>query len=109
MQIEISGKLLRLIRALAEAQGRDEGEVLEEAVLRYLRELGTESELGIGREIGELYVVGRTEERPRSQFLSLITRMSSRFDLDEDEAMRIAVGEQHAFRRERRSEGTDDS
>ncbi len=35
-------------------------------------------------------------------FLALLDRMSSRFDLDEDEAMRLAVEEQHAFRRGRR-------
>ena len=107
MQVEISGRLLQLIRTLAEAQGRGEDEVLEEAVLRYLRELGIEDEPGVGRELGEI-CVGRTGERPRDQFLSLITRMSSRFDLDEDEAMRIAVEEQRAFRRERNQE-TDDS
>ncbi len=40
--------------------------------------------------------------RPRDGFLALIDRMSSRFDLDDpDEAMRIAVEEQHAFRRKR--------
>ena len=107
MQVEISGRLLRLIRTLAEAQGRGEDEGLEEAVLRYVRGLGIEDEPGVGRELGEIYV-GRTGERPRDQFLSLITRMSSRFDLDEDEAMRIAVEEQRAFRRER-NQGTDDS
>ena len=107
MQVEISGRLLRLIRALAEAQGRSEDEVLEEAVLRYLREMGIEGEPGVGRELGEIYV-GSPSDRPQDPFLSLITRMSSRFDLDEDEAMRIAVEEQRAFRRER-SQGTDDS
>ncbi len=108
MQVEISGRLLRLIRALAEAQGRGEDEVLEEAVLRYLRELGIEHEPGIGREIGEIYVGRPDERRPDDQFLSLIARMSSRFDLDEDEAMRVAVEEQRAFRRER-NRGTADS
>ncbi len=103
MRVEISGRLLRLVRAVAEAQGRGEDEVLEEAVLRYLRELGIEGEPSIGREIGEIHV-GSPGELPEGQFLALIARMSSRFDLDEDEAMRIAVEEQRAFRRGRRTE-----
>jgi hypothetical protein len=112
VQVEISGRLLRLIRTLAEAQGRGEDEILEEAVMRYLRELGIrgldiEDKPGVDRGLGDIYV-GRTGERSHAPFLSLITRMSSRFDLGEDEAMRIAVEEQQAFRRER-NQGTDDS
>ena len=77
-------------------------------MLRYLRELGIEHEPGIGREIGEISVGRSDEALPHDQFLSLIARMSSRFDLDEDEAMRVAVEEQRAFRRER-NRGTTDS
>jgi hypothetical protein len=77
---EISTELLEELRRWAEVQGRSEGEVLEEAVRRYLRG---------PRPAGD-------------QFLALLDRMSSRFGIDDpDEAMRIAVEEQHAVRRER--------
>jgi hypothetical protein len=99
LQVEISARLLRVIRDLAEAQGRGESEVLEEAVVRYLQELGVEAEPDIGRPIGEIYAES-PGDHPRDPFLALIDRMSSRFALDEDEAMRIAVEEQHAFRQE---------
>lgn len=102
MQVEISARLLQLISNIARQQGRAEEEVLEEAVVRYLRELGVE-EADIGREIGEIYVE-RFEGPYRSAdpFLALLSRMRSRFELDSDEAMQIAVREQHAARQERR-------
>ncbi len=79
MQAEIDGKLLAEIRRLAEAQGRSEREVLEEALRRYL-------------ERGD----------PRC-FEELLGKMSSRFDLGEVEAERIAYEELHAMRRERKA------
>lgn len=104
MPVEINEKLLVHLRLIAEEQGRPLAEVLEEAVLRYLEgaeavRRDPEREPDIGEEIGEIYVE-RPGERLRDPFLALLDRMSSRFDLDEDEAMRIAVEEQHAFRRE---------
>ena len=55
MQVEISARLLRLVSDIAQQQGRAEEEVLEEAVVRYLREMGVE-DADIGRELGEIYV-----------------------------------------------------
>ncbi len=105
MQIEISARLLQLINSIARQQGRAEEEVLGEAVVRYLREMGVEDADNIGREIGEIYVEPPIEGPFRSRgapFLELLSRMRSRFDLDPDEAMQIAVREQHAARQERR-------
>ena len=90
MQLEISARLLRLVSDIAQQQGRAEEEVLEEAVVRYLRvrEMGVE-DADIGREeIGEIYVEPPIEGPFRSRgapFLELLSRMrSSRFDLDPD-------------------------
>lgn len=102
--MEISPRIANLLRDIANAQGRSEEEILEEAVARYL------GMLRAGGESRDIYVPDwvtsspeDAEERPRDGFLALIDRMSSRFDLDDpDEAIRIAVEEQHAFRRERR-------
>ena len=104
MQIEISARLLQLISNIARQQGRAEEVVLEEAVVRYLREMGID-DADIGREIGEIYVEPPLEGPFRSRgapFLDLLSRMRRRFDLDPDEAMQIAVREQHAARQERR-------
>ena len=117
--MEINPKISNLLRDLATAEGRSEEEVLEEALVSYLQRFSTlGDEPNIGSDVYEIYVdspevdpprvrrylVSRSaaspEDRPRDGFLALIDRMSSRFDLDEDEAMRIAVEEQHAFRRE---------
>ena len=103
MQVEISARLMQVIRDLAEAQGRGENDVLEEAVERYVQELGIEREANIGREIDREYIEPlEGPSRPRDPFLALLDRMRSRFELDPDEAMQIAVEEQHAARRERR-------
>lgn len=103
MQVEISARLLQVIRPLAEAQGRGESEVLEEAVVRYLQELGIEREANIGKETDREYTEPLEDPyRPRDPFLVLLDRMRSRFELDPDEALQIAVEEQHAARRERR-------
>jgi hypothetical protein len=104
VQVEISARLLRLVSDIAQQQGRAEEEVLEEAVVRYLREMGVE-DADIGRELGEIYVEPPLEGPFRSRgapFLDLLSRMRRRFDLDPDEAMQIAVREQHAARQERR-------
>jgi hypothetical protein len=83
--VEISPKIANLLRDIARAEGRSEEEVLGDALALYQ-----------GRE-----------PKPRSyeqlaEFQAFLNRMSSRFDLeDEDEAMRIAIEEQNAFRRER--------
>lgn len=79
---EIDSKLLEELRHRAEQQGRSEAELLEEAVRSYL-------------------------ERPHHSLTGLLERMErGRRErgvepLSEEEAMRLAVDEQHAWRRER--------
>ncbi len=80
MQAEIDGNLLEEIRKLAERQSRSEKEVLDEAVRKHL------------------------ERKDPRRFEELLAKMSSRFDLDEKEAERIAYEELHAMRRERKAE-----
>jgi len=98
---EIDAELLEGARRLAERRGVTVEEVLEAAVREYLTSrwdnIAAEA-LGVSAEELE---VAPWEGGPRDPFLALIDRMSGRFDLDEDEAARIAVEEQHAFRRER--------
>jgi predicted transcriptional regulator len=82
LNIEIDPRLVPLLLRLAQAQGRPPNKIIEEALLRYLRGLEPAPHLD-------------------DEFQDLLDRMSSRFDLDEDEAMRLAVEEQKAIRRER--------
>ncbi len=79
MQAEIDGGLLQGIRRMAREQGRSERELLDEAVRRYLE---------------------RSDPR---RFEELLEDMSSRFDLDEAEAEKLAYEELHVMRRERRA------
>ena len=79
MQAEIDGALMAKLRELAEEQGRTERELLDEAVRHYL------------------------ERSDPQRFEELLERMSSRFDLSEDEAERIAYEELHAMRHERKA------
>lgn len=92
-KIDIDDGLLTGLRRLAEERGREERELLEEAVRTYLQH-GPPNVAGIG--------IGGEVSGGRDEFIALLERMSSRFDLDEEETMRIAVEEQHAWRRERR-------
>lgn len=81
-QIEVNTVLLEQLRRRANELGRTEAEVLEEAVRRYLERPGTLAELFERVDRGQ-------EERGVEP-------------LSEEEAMRLAVEEQHAWRRERR-------
>jgi predicted DNA-binding protein len=78
---EISAELLESLRRKAEDQGRTEADVLDEAVRRYLERSGSLDEL-----------LRRIEQGRRDRGVE---------SLSEDEAMRLAVEEQHAWRRER--------
>jgi hypothetical protein len=103
--VEIGPENANLLRDIARARGRSVEEVLEEALLLYLdsSKRAEEPGTGIGRPIRRERV-RPTEPRGGGRddgFLALLDRMHDRFGLDEDEAMRIAVEEQHAFRRER--------
>ena len=118
MQVEINDSLLRMIRKLAEDQARSESEVLEEALSLYMTFLVFRGEVaglsekpspegdsaGIGKFVREVYIAG-PEERPNSLkgLFALIDRRQREQGvepLSEDEAMRLAVEEQHALRRE---------
>lgn len=79
MQAEIDGALMVKLRELADEQGRTQRELLDEAVRHYLK---------------------RSDPR---RFEELLERMSSRFDLSEDEAERLAYEELYAMRRERKA------
>lgn len=86
MQTEIDDRLLAEIRRLADKQGRPERELLDEAVLAYLRDQVLHSE-----SLPELFE--RVEHWRDAQSVET---------LSEEAAMRLAVEEQHAWRRERR-------
>jgi hypothetical protein len=85
MQTEISPELLEELRRRAREQGRSERELLEEAVKSYLERPGSLAELSEGIDQGQ--------------------RERGVAPLSEAEAMRLAVEEQHAWKRERRSVG----
>jgi hypothetical protein len=85
MQGEISPELLEELRRRAREQGRPERELLEEAVKSYLERPGSLAEMFEGIDQGQ--------------------RDRGVAPLSESKAMRLAVEEQHAWRRERRSTG----
>jgi hypothetical protein len=85
MQAEISAELLEELRRRAREQGRPERELLDEAVKIYLERPGSLAELFEGIDRGQ--------------------RERGVAPLSEDEAMHLAVEEQHAWRRERKSTG----
>lgn len=101
--MEINPEIANLVGEIARAEGRSEGEVLNDALMLYLRFRESEEAPDLGRPIRRTQ---RQVPQPRDhglndEFQALLYRMSSRFDLDEDEAMSIALEEQRAFRRER--------
>lgn len=87
---EIDAGLLEELRRRAEEQGRPEGELLEEAVRRYLLALAPRRS-GSMKEFFE-----KLEHRQREEGVE---------PLSEDEAMELANEELHAMRRERRESG----
>jgi hypothetical protein len=91
--VGIDEVLLEDVRRVAAEQGRDEREVIEEAVRRYVDPPSASLAESLRRE--------RDQERDRA-FAELLERMSGRFDLDEDAAMDLATSEIRAMREERR-------
>ena len=79
---EIDAGLLEKLRRRAREQGRPEGDLLEEAVRRYLERPGSLAEL-----------FERIDQGQKERGVE---------PLSEEETMRLAVEEQHAWRRERR-------
>ncbi len=78
---------MEAVRARAVAENREDTEVIEEAIARYLKESSD----------GIVGVLDRMAEGRRRRGVE---------ELSEEEAMRLAVEEQHAWRRERRERGT---
>ncbi len=91
--LEIDDGLLEAVRRRAAEQDRDEREVIEEALRRYLDAPPASVVESLRRE---------QELRREHGFMALLDRMNSRFDLDEDEAMDLATSEIRAMREERR-------
>ena len=105
--MEIGPRIANLVRDIARAQRRSEEEVLEEALVFYLRFYKSGPDLDIGAG-GAVYVdpsgkVHIPEGQPRS-FAELFERVA-RWQRErgveppsDEEAMRLAVEEQHAWR-----------
>lgn len=80
-QLDVNRDLLDAVRELAREQGRQERELLDEALRGYLAAF---------------------DVAPAEDFRALLDRMSDSFgDLDEDQAMELSIEEQQAYRRER--------
>jgi hypothetical protein len=82
VETKISRDLMEAVKAQASKEGRDTEEVVEDAVKRYLM-----ASSGSIVEVLERMAEGR--------------RRRGVEELSEEEAMRLAVEEQHAWRRER--------
>jgi CheY-like chemotaxis protein len=94
----IDNELLEAVRRLAAEQDRDEREVIEEALRNHLIEAEAPTS-------GALKRLRREQEQQRERdFVVLLDRMSSRFDLSEDAAMDLATSEIQAMREERRQQ-----
>lgn len=103
LNIEIGGELVPILLRFAEERGRPPDEIIEEALALYLRASGMELGPGIGRPIREVYI-DPPEDRPAESFAELFERVG-RWQrergvdpLSDDEALRLAVEEQHAWR-----------
>ena len=90
--LQIDDELLEAVRGRAAEQDRDEREVIEEALRRYLEAPPDSPVESLRRE---------QELRRERGFVALLDRMNGRFDLDEDEAMDLATAEIRAMREER--------
>lgn len=82
---EISTELLEQLRSKAQDAGRPESELIDEAVRRYLDRASSLAEL-----------LERGDRWQREHGIE---------PLSEEDAMKLAVEEQHAWRRERRESG----
>lgn len=104
LQTEIDARLLAEIRKLAGEQGRSEQEVLEDAVRYFLLSravFAKTTERSADPEDAERWNVGSIKE-----LFAEIERWQREHGverLSDEEALRLAVEEQHAMRRERTS------
>jgi len=83
-ETRIDSGLVERARERARKEGRDESELIEDALRRYLGETGDDRRASISESL---------ESARRRREASGIPELS------EEEAMRIAVEEQHAYRR----------
>ncbi len=108
LHIEMGGRLAPILLQLAKEQGRDPNEIVEEALLLYLRGLGVELDPSFGKWFHE--VDTERDEEPSGPVDDFLLRLFERIDrgqrergvepLSEEEAMRLANEELHAMRRE---------
>ena len=115
---QIDAELLARVRAVA--QGRPESDVLEEAVVGYLSFLYARSEFagrpgrdsaGTGKPLEKIHIEPSSDPsawHPRSSaelftFVDRWQREKGMESLSDEEAMRLAVEEQHSMRSERRT------
>jgi hypothetical protein len=112
--ISIDRRLVSVLLAVAQEQERLPVEVVQEALLRYFRELGVHVELDWDIDIaidaprrrthaGQSVSLGHPPEVPIDALFQLIDqeqRERGVEPLSEEEAMRIASEELHAMRRE---------
>lgn len=91
---EIDDRLLEAVRKEAAEQGRDERALIDEAVRRYLDTPSASLVESLRRE---------QELRREREFGALLNRMSSRFDLEEDETMDLVNTEIRAMYEERKA------
>lgn len=107
LRVEIGGELAPILLRLAREQGRGPDEITEEALLLYLRELKAEpgpDTADIGKPIETIYVQPPGRMGGVNSFAELFERVE-RWQRErgveppsDEEAMRIAVEEQHASR-----------
>lgn len=107
IKIEIEGRMVPILLRLSQEQGRDPDEVIEEALSLYFRGLGMELGSDIGRPIRPIHVDPPEDPGRFDSLEELFEHVDKRRreagvePLSEEEAIRLAVEEQHAWRRER--------
>lgn len=90
VETRVDRELLDAVRMIATEEGRGESNVIEEALRRYL---AASSRSRVGESFGDIFA--RVEEWQRRRGVE---------PLSDEEAMKLAVEEQHAPRRGERSE-----
>ena len=101
VRTEISGELLEVVRRLAEEQGRSESEVLDDAVryflgsYAYFTRISKHHDVDVGALLPWGFNIRELLDRVYAW-----QREGGVEPLSDEEAMRLAVEEQHASRRE---------
>ncbi len=101
IRTEISGELLEAVRRLAEEQGRSESEVLDEAVRYFLGSYAYFARISTRRDVDvEALLPWGSSIRELLDHVDAWQRERGVEPLSDEDAMRLAVEEQHASRRE---------